>query len=65
MFTCTDDAAARAETQDMLEICGRHGITADIELIPIDQIETACSRMLESDVKDRFVIDIACLPEAA
>lgn len=52
MFTCTDDAAASAETQDMLEICGRHGITAD-------------SRMLESDVKDRFVIDMACLPEAA
>ncbi len=65
MFTCTDDAAASAETQDMLEICGRHGITADIEMIPIDQIETACSRMLKSDVKDRFVIDLASLPEAA
>ncbi|MEE7455834.1 hydroxyacid dehydrogenase [Methylorubrum populi] len=54
-----------AETQEMLDFCGRHGITADIEMIPIDQIETAYGRMLKSDVKYRFVIDMASLPRAA
>ncbi len=54
-----------AETQEMLDFCGKHGITADIEMIPIDQIETAYSRMLKSDVKYRFVIDMASLPKAA
>ncbi|ACK86253.1 NAD(P)-dependent alcohol dehydrogenase [Methylorubrum extorquens] len=54
-----------AETQEMLDFCGKHGITADIEMIPIDQIESAYSRMLKSDVKYRFVIDMASLPKAA
>ena len=54
-----------AETQEMLDFCGQHGITADIEMIPIDQIETAYGRMLKSDVKYRFVIDMASLPKAA
>lgn len=54
-----------AETQEMLDFCGKHGITADIEMIPIDQIETAYGRMLKSDVKYRFVIDMASLPKAA
>ena len=54
-----------AETQEMLDFCGKHGLTADIEMIPIDQIETAYTRMQKSDVKYRFVIDMASLPKAA
>ena len=50
-----------AETQEMLDFCGEHGITADIELIPIQQINEAYERMLKSDVKYRFVIDMASL----
>lgn len=53
------------ETQEMLDFCGRHGITADIEMIRMDQINTAYERMLRSDVKYRFVIDMASLQEAA
>jgi uncharacterized zinc-type alcohol dehydrogenase-like protein len=53
-----------AETQEMLDFCGEHGIVADIELIPIDQINTAYERMLKSDVKYRFVIDMASLKAA-
>jgi alcohol dehydrogenase (NADP+) len=54
-----------AETQEMLDFCGQHGITADIELIRMDEIEAAYQRMLKSDVKYRFVIDMASLPAAA
>ncbi|HET9510375.1 MAG TPA: NAD(P)-dependent alcohol dehydrogenase [Sphingomonas sp.] len=50
-----------AETQEMLDFCAEHGITADIEMIRADQIETAYERMLKSDVKYRFVIDIASM----
>ena len=50
-----------AETQEMLDFCGRHGITSDIELIPIQKINEAYERMLRSDVKYRFVIDMASL----
>ena len=50
-----------AETQEMLDFCGRHGITCEIELIRMDQINTAYERMLKSDVKYRFVIDMASL----
>lgn len=46
-----------AETQEMLDFCGKHNITADIELIDIDKINDAYERMLKSDVKYRFVID--------
>lgn len=53
------------ETQEMLDFCGKHGITADIEMIRMDEIETAYRRMLGSDVKYRFVIDMETLPEAA
>jgi alcohol dehydrogenase (NADP+) len=49
------------ETQEMLEFCGRHGITAEIELIPMQKINEAYERMLRSDVKYRFVIDMASL----
>ncbi len=54
-----------AETQEMLDFCGKHGITSDIEMIRMDEIETAYARMLKSDVKYRFVIDMATLPTAA
>ena len=47
------------ETQEMLDFCAAHGITADIEMIPIQQIDEAYDRMRRSDVKYRFVIDVA------
>lgn len=50
-----------AETQEMLDFCGQHGITSDIEMIRMDQINEAYERMLKSDVKYRFVIDMASL----
>ena len=50
-----------AETQAMLDFCAAHKITADIEMIKIADIETAYARMLKSDVKYRFVIDMASL----
>lgn len=50
-----------AETQEMLDFCGRHGITADIELIRADAVNEAYERMLKADVKYRFVIDLATL----
>lgn len=49
------------ETQEMLDFCAEHGITSDIELIPIQQINEAYERLLKSDVKYRFVIDMASL----
>jgi uncharacterized zinc-type alcohol dehydrogenase-like protein len=49
------------ETQEMLDFCGKHNITCDIEMIRMDQINTAYERMLKSDVKYRFVIDMASL----
>ena len=45
----------------MLDFCAEHGIVSDIEMIPIQQINEAYERMLESDVKYRFVIDMASL----
>jgi uncharacterized zinc-type alcohol dehydrogenase-like protein len=53
-----------AETQEMLDFCAEHGIVSDIEMIPIDRIEEAYARMLKSDVKYRFVIDMASLRDA-
>ncbi|MBL0926122.1 MAG: NAD(P)-dependent alcohol dehydrogenase [Phycisphaerales bacterium] len=50
-----------AETQEMLDFCGRHGVMCDIELIRMQQINEAYERMLRSDVKYRFVIDMASL----
>jgi alcohol dehydrogenase (NADP+) len=49
------------ETQEMLDFCGKHRITADIELIPIQKINEAYDRLVRSDVKYRFVIDMASL----
>jgi alcohol dehydrogenase (NADP+) len=50
-----------AETQEMLEHCAKHGIVSDIEVIPMDQINEAYERVLKSDVRYRFVIDMASL----
>jgi len=50
-----------AETQEMLDHCGQHGIVSDIEVIPIQKINEAYERMLRSDVRYRFVIDLASL----
>lgn len=50
-----------AETQEMLDFCGQHNITSDVEVIAIDTINQAYDRMLKSDVKYRFVIDMATL----
>src|SRR5258706_11139411 len=49
------------ETQEMLDFCAEHGITSDIELIKIQDINQAYERLAKSDVKYRFVIDIASL----
>ena len=49
------------ETQEMLDFCGQHNITCDIEMIRMDEINTAYERMLKGDVKFRFVIDMASL----
>jgi uncharacterized zinc-type alcohol dehydrogenase-like protein len=54
-----------AETQEMLDFCAQHGITAEIEIIPIQRINEAYERMLKSDVKYRFVIDMASLKQEA
>jgi len=50
-----------AETQEMLDFCGEHGITADVEVIPIQRINEAYDRLVKSDVKYRFSIDMASL----
>jgi uncharacterized zinc-type alcohol dehydrogenase-like protein len=50
-----------AETQEMLDFCGTHGITADVEVIAMRQVNEAYERMLRGDVKYRFSIDMASL----
>jgi alcohol dehydrogenase (NADP+) len=50
-----------AETQEMLDFCGKHNITADVEVIPIQKVNEAYQRLLKSDVKYRFSIDMASL----
>src|SRR5271170_262761 len=50
-----------AETQEMLDFCGEHNITADVEIIPIQKVNEAYERLLKSDVKYRFSIDMASL----
>ncbi|XP_059298674.1 probable mannitol dehydrogenase [Lycium ferocissimum] len=53
------DIGGMKETQEMLDFCGKHNITADIELISMDDINSSMERLAKSDVKYRFVIDIA------
>ena len=50
-----------AETQEMLDFCGQHNITADVEVIPIQKVNEAYDRLMKADVKYRFVIDMATL----
>ena len=50
-----------AETQEMLDFCGKHNITSDVEVIPIQKLNEAYARLLKSDVKYRFTIDMASL----
>ncbi len=50
-----------AETQEMLDFCGQHNIAADVEVIPIQKVNEAYERLLKSDVKYRFSIDMASL----
>lgn len=49
------------ETQEMLDFCGKHNLTSEIELIPIQQVNQAYERVVNSDVRYRFVIDMASL----
>jgi alcohol dehydrogenase (NADP+) len=53
-----------AETQEMLDFCAAHNVTSDVEMIRMDQIDEAFDRMLRSDVKYRFVIDMESMPAA-
>ena len=50
-----------AETQEMLDFCGKHNLTADVEVIPIQKVNEAYERLLKADVKYRFSIDMASL----
>ena len=50
-----------AETQEMLDFCGKHNITSDVEVIPIQKVNEAYERLVRSDVKYRFSIDMASL----
>ncbi|GBR57540.1 hypothetical protein AA18889_1214 [Acetobacter senegalensis DSM 18889] len=52
------------ETQEMLDFCGKHNITSDIEVVHADQINEAYERVLRSDVKYRFVIDMDTMPKS-
>jgi len=49
------------ETQEMLDFCAKHNLVSDVEIIPIQKINEAYERLLKSDVKYRFVIDMASL----
>jgi uncharacterized zinc-type alcohol dehydrogenase-like protein len=50
-----------AETQEMLDFCGKHNITADVEVIPIQKVNEAYERLVKADVRYRFSIDMASL----
>jgi len=53
-----------AETQEMLDFCGAHGISAEVEVIDADRIDEAYARLLRGDVRYRFVIDVATMGQA-
>ncbi len=52
------------ETQEMLDYCGKKGIASEIELIPISKVNEAYQRVLKSDVRYRFVIDMKSLEQS-
>ena len=58
---CGSPIGGLRETQEMLDFCAANNIVCDVEVIPIQQIELAYARMLKSDVKYRFVIDMTSL----
>jgi uncharacterized zinc-type alcohol dehydrogenase-like protein len=58
---CGSAIGGLAETQEMLDFCGQHNITADVEVIPIQKINEVYTRLVRSDVKYRFSIDMASL----
>jgi uncharacterized zinc-type alcohol dehydrogenase-like protein len=49
------------ETQEMLDFCAEHGIVSEIELIPVQQVNTGYERMMKNDVRYRFVLDMKTL----
>lgn len=53
------DIGGMKETQEMLDFCAKHNIAADIELIRMDQVNSAMERLAKSDVRYRFVVDVA------
>lgn len=63
MSVAGSDISGIAETQELLDFCGKHDITADIEMIKIKDVNEVYKRMLESDVKYRFVIDMSSLKD--
>ena len=52
-------SAGTAETQEMLDFCGEHGLTADVEVLPMAQVNTAFTRLAANDVRWRFVLEVA------
>jgi uncharacterized zinc-type alcohol dehydrogenase-like protein len=54
-------SGGRAYTQDMLDFCGRHGITADVEVLPSAQVQVALDRLARNDVRYRFALDMSDL----
>ncbi|GAB2504356.1 NAD(P)-dependent alcohol dehydrogenase [Promicromonospora xylanilytica] len=58
-------SGGRPSTQELLDFCGEHGITADIEVLPSAQVSTALRRLAANDVRYRFVLDLSDLPATA
>ena len=54
-------SGGRARTQEVLDFCGRHGITADVEVLPATQVQTALDRLSHNDVRYRFSLDMSAL----
>jgi uncharacterized zinc-type alcohol dehydrogenase-like protein len=57
-------SGGRPRTQELLDFCGEHGITADVEVLPSAQVSTAMRRLAANDVRYRFVLDLSDLPSA-
>lgn len=58
-------SGGRRNTEDLLDFCGRHNITADTEVLPSADVQTAMDRLERNDVRYRFVLDMSDLPEPA
>ncbi len=54
-------SGGRPYTQELLDFCGEHGITADVEVLPSREVATALDRLARGDVRYRFVLDLADL----